>query len=76
MMFDFMIKVLNNNRILLRNTDTKENTVMKVKELIEYLEKQLQEQMEAQEEEDTRTLAIRAEATGTSVKPPEEKGRA
>jgi|TARA_R110000851_G_scaffold161867_1_gene305554 hypothetical protein len=68
-MFDFMIKRLNNGRVLLRNLDTKENEVMKATELIEYLENQLQDQIKAQDEEDTRTLSIRSDLSGASEKP-------
>ena len=68
-MFDYMIRKLDNGKILLRNLHTKDNDVMEAKELIEYLEKQFEEQIEAQEEEDMRTRSIRSEAAGAPQKP-------
>ena len=68
-MFDYMLRKLPNGKILLRNLHTKDNDVMDAKELIEYLEKQFEEELEAQEEEDMRTRSIRSEATGAPQKP-------
>jgi hypothetical protein len=64
-----MIKALPNNRVLVRKVKAKENTIMKVKELIEYLETKLEDQIKAQKEEDMRTRSIKSEASGASQKP-------
>jgi len=51
-MFDFMIRILPNGRILVRDNHSKDSEVLKATEVSSYLEKALEAQIEAQNEED------------------------
>ena len=58
-MFDYMIKILDNNRLLVRNNDSKTSRVLKADEISKYFENVLKEQFEAQFELDKKVDAIK-----------------
>ncbi len=59
-MFDYMIRVLPNGRILVRDNASKTAEVMKPKEVSSYLEKALEAQIEAQDAEDKQIADTKA----------------
>ncbi len=67
-MFDYLIKVLPNGRILARNSRTGASETMKATKVSGYIEKALEEQIKAQNELDEKVASIKAEAGET---PPE-----
>lgn len=61
-MFDYMIKILPNNRILVRNNDSKEVSNLRADQVSSYFENVLKEQLEAQESQDNKVAEIRKQA--------------
>ena len=59
-MFDFMVKLLPNNRILVRNMSDKSSRILKAKEVSSFFEKVLERQIEAQEAEDAKIAEIKS----------------
>ena len=55
---DYMIKILPNNRILVRNKALGTSEVVKARDLSSYFEKVLEEQITAQDEEDSKVSEI------------------
>jgi len=60
-MFDFMIRKLPNGRILVRDTDTKSSEVIKASDLGKYFEEVFAEDINKENEEDTRIQQLRQE---------------
>jgi len=58
-MFDYMVRVLPNNRILIRNTNDKTSDVIKASQVSAYFENVLEAQLEAQEQEDAKIAEIK-----------------
>ena len=61
-MFDFLVKILPNNRLLVRNTDSKISKTLKATEISSYFENVLKEQLEAQDAEDDKIAEIKNKA--------------
>ena len=54
-----MVRVLPNNRILIRNTNDKTSDVIKASQVSAYFENVLEAQLEAQEQEDAKIAEIK-----------------
>ena len=65
---DYMIKILPNNRILVRNKALGTSEVLKARELSKYFEKVLEEQIKAQDEEDGKVSEIGGILNGMGVR--------
>ena len=61
-MFDFMIKILPNGRILVRNTANKTSETMKATKVSGYIENALEGQIKAQEKLDSKVAEIKKSA--------------
>jgi hypothetical protein len=61
-MFDYNIKILPNNRILIRNNDSKHVSNVRADEVSHFFENVLKEQLEAQESQDNKVADIRKQA--------------
>jgi len=64
-MFDFMLKILPNGRLIVRNNADKSVTNLKANEVSSFFENVLQEQLEAQNEQDAKIDTIKKESTQT-----------
>lgn len=64
-MFDFMIRILPNGRLLVRENASKTVKNMKATEISSYFENVLQSQIEAQDEEDAKVAAIKEQLQGS-----------
>lgn len=58
-MFDYMIKILPNGRLLVRNSQSKTSETIKATEISSFFEKVLEEQLKASETDDAKTREIR-----------------
>ena len=58
-MFDYLIKVLPNNRLLVRNTASQEVTNLRANQIPSFFENVLKEQLDAQEEQDRKITTIK-----------------
>jgi len=58
-MFDYMIKVLNNNRLLVRENASGATKNLKATEISSFFENVLEEQLEAQDKEDAKIAEIK-----------------
>jgi hypothetical protein len=65
-MFDIMLKILPNNRILARNTSTGESETMKASNVSAYIEKLLEAPLEAEKEQDEKIAAIKDQVEDSS----------
>lgn len=61
-MFDYMIKILPNGRLLVRNSQSKTSDNIKVSEISDYFQKVLEEQIKAFNEEEDKAKEIREKA--------------
>ncbi len=61
-MFDYMIKILPNGRLLVRNSQSKTSDTINVKDLSSYLEKALESELEANDEKEAKEKEIREKA--------------
>ena len=61
-MFDYMIKILPNGRLLVRNSQSKTSDNIKVSEISDYFKKALEEQIKAINEEEDKAKEIREKA--------------
>ena len=66
-MFDYMIRILPNNRILVRDTDSGEVEVLQPREVVGFFEEKLSEQIKKQDEEDANISKIKEEIEGKWV---------
>ena len=64
-MFDYMIKKLDNGRLLVRDSNAKTSKVLKADEISSYFENVLKEQLERQEAEDEKIASIKKESEQT-----------
>jgi hypothetical protein len=64
-MFDYLIKVLPNNRLLVRNSADKTSEVLKADQVSPFFEKLLEAQLEAQSAEDEKAASIKKQSTQT-----------
>ena len=67
-MFDFMIRILPNNRLLVRNNDSKESKVLKPSEISSYFENVLEAQFEAQKADEDKIAEIKEKAKASNDK--------
>ena len=58
-MFDYMVRILDNNRILIRDTSTGEVEVILPKDVGAYFNKVLEEQIEKQDEVEKKAAKIK-----------------
>jgi predicted GIY-YIG superfamily endonuclease len=65
MMFDYMIRVLDNGRLLVRNNTDSSSKVLKANEISSYFENVLEAELEAQKEQDAKIEAIKSENNKT-----------
>jgi len=65
-MFDYMIKILPNNRLLVRNNASQTTKNLKATEISSYFENVLQEQLEAQKAEDDKIAGIKEQLKETN----------
>lgn len=63
-MFDYMIKILPNNRLLVRDNASKTSDTLKASEISGYFEKLLEEQLAAQEEQDRKIEEVKQQLRG------------
>ena len=63
-MFDYMIKILPNGRLLVRNSQSKTSDNIKVSEISDYFQKALEEQIKAEDENQAKILETRNKALG------------
>ena len=63
-MFDYMIKILPNGRLLVRNSQSKTSDNIKVSEISDYFKKVLEEQIKAEDENQAKILETRNKALG------------
>ena len=64
-MFDYLIKILPNNRLLVRDSNSKTSTTIKADQVSSFFENLLKEQLEAQNEQDDKSAAIKKQSTQT-----------
>lgn len=62
-MFDYMIKVLENGRLLVRDSHAKTSTTLKADQVSSYFENLLKEQLETQNEQDQKIADIKKQST-------------
>jgi len=60
-MFDYMIKILPNNRLLVRDNATQDVKNLKATEISSFFENVLEGQIKAQEEQDAKVAAIKGQ---------------
>lgn len=60
-MFDFMIRILPNNRLLVRNNSDKTSEVLRPDQISAFFEDVLREQLKAQEEQDDKIAGIKSQ---------------
>lgn len=58
-MFDYMIKILPNGRLLVRNSHSKTSETINATEISSFFEKALEEQIEAKKKQDDKQREIR-----------------
>lgn len=58
-MFDYMIKILPNGRLLVRNSSSKTSETIKATEISSFFEKALEGKIKAQDDEDAKIKEIR-----------------
>jgi len=61
-MFDYMLKILPNGRILVRNTALGESKTLKATQVSDYIQNVLEEHIKTQEELDQKVEGIKDEA--------------
>lgn len=61
-MFDYMIKILPNGRLLVRNSHSKTSETIKATEISSFFEKALEEQIEANKKQDDKQREVREKA--------------
>jgi hypothetical protein len=61
-MFDLTLKILKNNRVLVRNPLTGESQTMKATQVLDHVEKVLEGLIEADMKQEEKVAAIKAEA--------------
>lgn len=64
-MFDFMVRILDNNRILVRDNRDKTSQVLRAGEVSTFFEKVLEDQLEAQEAGEKRIAEIKQGLEGS-----------
>lgn len=63
-MFRYLVKVLPNGRVLIRDTEKAESTVIQPREIANYFNERLVKEMAEQEEQDEKIAQIKIEAKG------------
>jgi len=58
-MFDYMIKILDNGRLLVRDSNSKDSKVLRADQVSSFFENVLEEQLEAQKEQDEKVAEIK-----------------